>query len=250
MATLAVFVALGGTSYAALVVTGKNVKDSSLTGADIKNRSLTSADFKGSIAGPDGAPGAKGDAGPVGAKGETGAAGPQGEGGPRGANGSAGPAGPQGPAGPAGPQGPAGPAGPQGPPAVLASTAGGDEYETLPIIGMDYVAGRQVSFQRPTAKPVRITYRDRLSAFASDDGGCWWILTVNNAEVARAYVAAEGYSGGLTWRRSFQTLVGYVAKPAATNVVRVESRGDSTKADKCANGDPTNSNFVAVEALG
>src|SRR3954466_9508678 len=44
---LALFVALGGSSYAAIKVTGKNVKNSSLTGADIKNNSVTGKDVKG-----------------------------------------------------------------------------------------------------------------------------------------------------------------------------------------------------------
>jgi hypothetical protein len=51
MATIAVFVALGGSSYAAMSVTGKNVKDATLTGADVKNRSLTGADLKPSSVG-------------------------------------------------------------------------------------------------------------------------------------------------------------------------------------------------------
>jgi hypothetical protein len=46
VATLALFVALGGSSYAAISVTGKNVKNSSLTGSDIKNSSLTGKDVK------------------------------------------------------------------------------------------------------------------------------------------------------------------------------------------------------------
>jgi hypothetical protein len=46
MATVAVFVALGGSSYAALTVTGKDVKNSSLTGKDVKNSSLTTSDIK------------------------------------------------------------------------------------------------------------------------------------------------------------------------------------------------------------
>ncbi|CAA9532697.1 MAG: hypothetical protein AVDCRST_MAG85-3824 [uncultured Solirubrobacteraceae bacterium] len=45
MATIAVFIALGGTATAAFVVTGKNVKNSSLTGADVKNSSITGADL-------------------------------------------------------------------------------------------------------------------------------------------------------------------------------------------------------------
>jgi hypothetical protein len=54
MATLAVFIALGGSSYAALRITGRDVRDNSLTGADIKNltgkdvrnNSLTGADVR------------------------------------------------------------------------------------------------------------------------------------------------------------------------------------------------------------
>jgi hypothetical protein len=46
MATIAVLIALGGSSYAAITVTGKNVKDSSLTGKDIRNSSLTTSDVK------------------------------------------------------------------------------------------------------------------------------------------------------------------------------------------------------------
>ena len=46
VATLALFLALGGTSYAAISITGKNVKNSSLTGKDVKNNSLTGADVK------------------------------------------------------------------------------------------------------------------------------------------------------------------------------------------------------------
>lgn len=40
MATLAVFIALGGTSYAALTVTGRNVRNGSLTARDIKRNTL------------------------------------------------------------------------------------------------------------------------------------------------------------------------------------------------------------------
>jgi hypothetical protein len=46
VSVLALFVALGGSATAALLVTGKNVKDGSLTGADIKNNSVASADVK------------------------------------------------------------------------------------------------------------------------------------------------------------------------------------------------------------
>lgn len=85
MATVAVFIALGGVSYAAVTlpknsvggaqikrnaVTGSDVRNSSLTGADVKNASLTASDFKGGL--------------PRGEKGEPGAAGPAGSPGPAG----------------------------------------------------------------------------------------------------------------------------------------------------------------------
>jgi hypothetical protein len=87
MATIAVFVALGGSSYAAIKVTGKDVqnssltgrdvRNSSLTGRDVKNRSLRSADFRpGQLpagpAGPQGAPGPRGATGARGAEGDPG----------------------------------------------------------------------------------------------------------------------------------------------------------------------------------
>jgi hypothetical protein len=75
--------ALGGTSYAALTITGKQVvdsslrgrdiKNSSLTGADIKNRSLRANDFKAGQL-PAGAPGPQGLQGPKRDKGDTGIA--------------------------------------------------------------------------------------------------------------------------------------------------------------------------------
>ncbi|MDP9135840.1 MAG: hypothetical protein M3N56_13565 [Actinomycetota bacterium] len=44
MATVAVFVALGGTSYAAVTITGADVRDGSLTGADVRDNSLGQRD--------------------------------------------------------------------------------------------------------------------------------------------------------------------------------------------------------------
>lgn len=46
MATVALFIALGGSSYAAVEITGKDVRNGSLTGADIRDHSLTAADVE------------------------------------------------------------------------------------------------------------------------------------------------------------------------------------------------------------
>ena len=96
LAVLALFVALGGTSYAAVsigsaeirnnTIQGQDVKQSTLTGADVRNGSLEAKDLKAGtlLAGPAGAVGAVGPAGSQGPKGEPGAAGAPGAGGAQG----------------------------------------------------------------------------------------------------------------------------------------------------------------------
>jgi hypothetical protein len=46
VASVALFVALGGSSYAAVSITGKEVRDGSLTGRDVRDGSLTSRDVR------------------------------------------------------------------------------------------------------------------------------------------------------------------------------------------------------------
>ena len=105
IAYLALFVALGGTSYAAVTVSGKNIKDGSITARDIKKGSLKASLFaKGQLraaqgtradsSGAEGARGAQGSAGAQGAQGPAGPQGPRGEAGATGDRGATGPAGP------------------------------------------------------------------------------------------------------------------------------------------------------------
>jgi hypothetical protein len=111
-AYLALFVALGGTGYAAATVDGGDVRDGSLKGRDFRPGSLDGGDFRNrTLEATDFARGQLpiGPRGPAGPAGEPGATGPQGPEGPSGAG-----AGPQGGAGPAGPAGRAGPQGEQG----------------------------------------------------------------------------------------------------------------------------------------
>ena len=103
VAYLALFAALGGSAYAAVTVTGRNIKDGTITGRDVKNRSVGTSKLSTSAVssltgrpGPAGPQGEKGDRGPVG---PTGATGPKGETGPAGSQGAQGPAGPPGPSG-------------------------------------------------------------------------------------------------------------------------------------------------------
>lgn len=54
VASIALFVALGGTSYAVATIDGSDVENGSLTGVDIQNSSLTGKDVKtGAISGSD-----------------------------------------------------------------------------------------------------------------------------------------------------------------------------------------------------
>jgi hypothetical protein len=132
IATLALFVALGGGAYAATSLPKNSVgtnqlKRGAVIGAKVKDGSLRRADFAaGSLpagpagqAGPQGLPGADGSRGPKGPRGEEG---PQRLGGLPGEDGTDGEPGPQGPEGPRGLQGEpgtsgaVGPEGPQGDP--------------------------------------------------------------------------------------------------------------------------------------
>ena len=87
MATAAMFIALGGTSYAAVKITGAEVRDGSLTGRDVRNSSLSGRDVRnGSLRAadiargqiPSGPRGPQGVAGPTGGKGDKGDPGPGG----------------------------------------------------------------------------------------------------------------------------------------------------------------------------
>src|SRR5688572_10241630 len=80
LAALALFIALGGSSFAAPVralISGKDIRADAIGTRHVKNGSLRSADFRaGDLpAGAAGAPGPAGPAGETGAKGEPGAKG-------------------------------------------------------------------------------------------------------------------------------------------------------------------------------
>ena len=112
IACVALSIALGGSAYATVTVTGKHIKDGTVTGRDVKNASLGTGKLSTKainlLAGQRGPAGPQGDKGEPGLVGPTGATGPNGATGPAGAKGETGPAGAQGAPGPAGPRGPSG----------------------------------------------------------------------------------------------------------------------------------------------
>ncbi len=76
VAMIAVVLAGVGTATAARdLITGRDVRNSSLTGADIRNRSLSPRDFRGSVTGQPGPAGRTGEPGPIGPAGPAGPAG-------------------------------------------------------------------------------------------------------------------------------------------------------------------------------
>ena len=110
-ATTALVIALGGSSYAALVVTSADVKDNTIRSRDVRDGTLKGVDVaNGSLALAD-----LDDTAEDQLRGQVGPSGPPGPSGAPGAVGSPGPAGPTGPAGPSGSPGAAGSPGPSGP---------------------------------------------------------------------------------------------------------------------------------------
>ena len=92
LALIALFVALGGVSYAAVTINGKNIKNNSIPGKKLKNGAVTNAKVKANSLGANRLTSAARAA-------LRGARGPQGPAGPQGAHGAQGPQGPEGPAG-------------------------------------------------------------------------------------------------------------------------------------------------------
>ncbi|ADB48913.1 collagen-like triple helix repeat-containing protein [Conexibacter woesei] len=128
VAFAALFVALGGTGYAAIKIDGRDIVNRSVTGAKLADGTVParklSAAARRTLRGTGGATGARGTTGATGSRGETGAAGARGETGGRGETGERGATGERGPAGGdgiAGPAGPTGAVGATGPGAMLAS---------------------------------------------------------------------------------------------------------------------------------
>lgn len=111
ISTIALFVALGGASYAALElpkgsVGSREIRDQSIQRRDIDRDAFkTLAPMRPGIPGPPGPPGPPGRTGPTGPTGPAGPIGPQPPPPPPG------PPGPTGPTGPTGATGPTGPAG-------------------------------------------------------------------------------------------------------------------------------------------
>ena len=156
MSTLAVMIALGGTSYAAVKLPRNSVgtpqlRSNAVTSAKVRNGTLLRDDFKrGQLRDSAGDTGAKGDAGPAGPAGPAGSAGPAG---PKGDPGGAGAKGDTGATGAAGAIGPAGPKGDNGTARAYALVQYGCVADVCPISRAKNIA----SVRRPSTGVYCIT---------------------------------------------------------------------------------------------
>jgi hypothetical protein len=185
IALLALFIALGGTSYAAAKlpsnsVGSRQIRDHAVTKAKLAASVQTALASRGRASttpGPTGKPGAagpKGDSGVAGPRGDAGAVGPKGDAGdpgpagPKGATGDRGAVGPAGPRGERGPQGPAGDAGPQGPKGDTgAAGAPGSAVAYATLNGTQVLWGKNITSANVTYPQAGVTCLTGLPPFTS-----------------------------------------------------------------------------------
>lgn len=91
IAVVGILVLGAATAGAQRLITGADIKNSTIQGKDVRDKSLTPKDFRGSVRGPQGIPGPQGAGGTQGAQGPQGPQGPQGNQGNQGAQGPPGP---------------------------------------------------------------------------------------------------------------------------------------------------------------
>jgi hypothetical protein len=209
--TLALVLAAGGTSYAAVQLTGKDIQDDTITTQDVKDKTLKVKDLA-----PGAAAGLRGATGAAGATGATGAAGA---------------------AGPAGPAGATGPIGPSNAIAVFndAATTLNGGYKTLlslPLAAGSYVVSSKV-FAHRTGSGTSYVYCRLAFGFTAYD-----VTAVDSPDIANAYSSVTnqivfttpaagvatlecyGLLANVDWKKVTAIKVGSVSNIAGPNVAR------------------------------
>ena len=204
---LALFVALGGTSYAAAKLPRNSVDTPQLRAAAVTTAKL--------------APGVRKQLGKPAA---TGAAGPQGAPGPAGPQGAAGPPGPRGETGAKGPQGETGAIGPQGIPGPTSAGVGGINTNIV-IGGVSSGVGSpaSVTLTQPGKVLVLVTGTFSVRCSAADRCDRTITATVGETPVPGLFATIEGDAGVNT--EDTITATGIVANVApGTHAVQIGSR--------------------------
>lgn len=180
IALVALFVALGGASYAAIKIPKNSVgtaqlKKNAVNSAKVRNRSLLAVDFKkGQLpAGATGAQGATGLQGPAGLPGATGAAGVTGQSGATGAT------------GPTGSVGVTGATGPSSTAALGAVASLGTTTQIISPIGLSTPVVAASALQVATRAPSTTVTADNLSVFfdtPTGDGGIIRTISISTVD--------------------------------------------------------------------
>jgi hypothetical protein len=220
IALLALFVALGGTSYAAATLAANSVgtrqlRNGAVTSKKVRDRSLLAKDFKrGQL--------------PRGVRGPAGAVGPAGPVGPAGAPGATGPQGPQ---GPQGPRGETGTVDPSAAGRVASETFQGGEAG---VAGSTYNRVGSATITTPAAGRVLVNVVAHTHPLATVDGLCTVQINVRHGAVAR-HASLATFSDGSplkTMQTLAATQVFEVAAGAQT--FEVGARINPSVSDACA----------------
>ena len=240
IAYLALFIALGGTSWAAATlprnsvgsaqlkrnaVAQSDVRSGAITSRAVRNGSLTPADFARGALG--GAQSSSGPAGPQGAPG------PVGPGGPAGPGGSAGPSGPPGATGPRGATGAGGATGPAGP----TDAATSDVFSPATPVAEGDSGQREVTTTR-TGRLAVSRFISGLSADCSANAWRAW-LTVDDVRLPGSVTSTYTDGAGL----SAVTLTGVTANPVPAGQHDIEVKFE------CVSGTLTSASAVAGNAM-
>jgi len=278
---LALFIALGGTSYAAAKLPRNSVGTAQIKSGAVNESKLaqgvrdklgrtvqgapggagaqgpagpkgdtgaTGPAGKDGATGPAGETGATGPAGPPGADGEPGATGPQGlkgEAGATGKQGDTGPQGPKGDAGAAGKDGGTGPQGPQGIPGPVSGGIGGTNINITPAAGTAIPASTSVTLTQPGK--VLVFIMGTFSVRCTSAGDCDREIgaSVGGTQVPGAFATISGETGVNT-EQTINSAGILTNVPAGTHTVSLTSRVVGPSNGTGAKGDPR---IVAI-ALG
>jgi hypothetical protein len=263
---LALFIALGGTSYAAAKLPRNSVGTAQIKSGAVNESKLAQGvrDKLGRTV--QGSPGGVGAQGPSGPKGDTGATGPAGKNGatgPAGEPGATGPAGPpgadgepgatgkQGDTGPQGPKGDAGAAGkdgatgPQGIPGPVSGGIGGTNINITPAAGTAIPASTSVTLTQPGK--VLVFIMGTFSVRCTSAGDCDREIgaSVGGTQVPGAFATISGETGVNT-EQTINSAGILTNVPAGTHTVSLTSRVVGPSNGSGAKGDPR---IVAI-ALG
>ena len=213
---LALFIALGGTSYAAVKLPRNSVGAQQIRAGAVKEGKL-----------------AKGVRTKLEQRAAAGATGPQGAPGPAGPKGDAGPAGVQGATGPAGPQGEQGP---QGVPGPTSGGVGGTNTTIVLPAGSAVAGGTSVTLTQPGKVLVMLMGTFSVGCTSAGDCAREITATVGGTTVPGAFATVKS-DAGVNAEQTINAAGILTNVPAGTHDVRIASRNTGPSNSNGSKGD-------------